>query len=152
MDGGPPSIDDFRPHMIQLIHMKALVMHSFMFDMNERDMEVMVTEVKPSNLEISYSHKSDITKSVVTRYGQASGSWVYKVYLEYRMQESQDDMDSGVGKFKKFECGQYEHKFLLGQEDMKLQFKRWMWNNIRKLCVNLSQAFLDKMLKHKVGP
>ena len=83
----------------------------------------MVTEVKPSNLEISYSHKSDITKSIVTRYGQASGSWVYKVYLEYRVHESQDGMDSGVVNFNKFERGQYERKFLLDQKDLKMQFK-----------------------------
>ena len=52
MDGGPPSIEKFSPYMIQLMHMKALVMYSFMFDMNERDMEVMAVEVKPINLEI----------------------------------------------------------------------------------------------------
>ena len=34
MDGGPPSIDNFSPHMIQLMHMKALVMHSFIFEIN----------------------------------------------------------------------------------------------------------------------
>ena len=31
MDSGPPSIEDFSPHVIQLIHMKALVIHTFMF-------------------------------------------------------------------------------------------------------------------------
>ena len=46
MDGGPPSIDDFSPHVIQLMQMKALVMHSFMFEMNERDMEEMAAAVK----------------------------------------------------------------------------------------------------------
>ena len=50
MDGCPTSIDDFSPHMIQLIHMKALVMQPFMFEMNERYMEVMASEVKPGKL------------------------------------------------------------------------------------------------------
>ena len=48
---------------------------------------------------------------------------MYKVYLEYRVHESQEGMDLGVGKFKKFERGQYERKFLLDQEDLKLKFK-----------------------------
>ena len=60
MDDGLPSIDDFRPHMIQLIHMKALVMQPFMFEMNERYMEVMASEVKPGKLEISYRHANKI--------------------------------------------------------------------------------------------
>ena len=34
MNGGPPSIDDFSLHVIQIMQMKALVKHSFMFDMN----------------------------------------------------------------------------------------------------------------------
>ena len=123
MDSGLPYIDKFSPHMIQLMQMKALVMHSFIFEMNERDMEVMAAEVKPGNLEISYRHASEIAKRFVTRYVQASGSWVYKVYLEYRVHESQDGMDSGVVNFNKFERGQYERKFLLDQKDLKMQFK-----------------------------
>ena len=42
--------------------------------MNKRDMKVMAVEVKPGNLEILYRHASKISKRVVTRYGQASGS------------------------------------------------------------------------------
>ena len=41
MDGGLPSIDNFIPHVIQFTQMKALVMHSFMFETNKRDMEEM---------------------------------------------------------------------------------------------------------------
>ena len=83
MDGGPPCIDDFSPHVIQLMQMKALVLHSFLFDMNERDEAELVAERTPGNLEISYQHASEIAARVGTRYG-TSGSWVYKVYLEYR--------------------------------------------------------------------
>ena len=53
MDGGPPCIDDFSPHVIQLMQMKALVLHSFLFDMNERDEAELVAERTPGNLEIS---------------------------------------------------------------------------------------------------
>ena len=42
------------------------------------------------------------------------------MYLEYRVHESQDGMDSGMGKFKNIKRGQYEHKFLMDQEDLKL--------------------------------
>ena len=83
--------------------------------MNKRDMKVMAVEVKPGNLEILYRHASKISKRVVMCYDQASGSWVYKVYLEYRVHKSQDGMDSGVGKFNKVERGQYELKFLMDQ-------------------------------------
>ena len=76
---------------------------------------------------------------------------MYTVYLEYHVHKSQDGMDLGVGKFNKFERGQYERKFLLDQEDLKLQFKRWIRKNVKKLCVKLAQAFLNKMLKCKVG-
>ena len=79
MDGGPPSIDNFSPSVIQLMHMKYLVMHSFMFEMNEGDIRVMAAEVKPGNLEILYRHARKISKRVVMCYDQASGSWVYKV-------------------------------------------------------------------------
>ena len=48
---------------------------------------------------------------------------MYTVYLEYHVHKSQDSMDLGVGKFNKFERGQYERKFLLDQEDLKLKFK-----------------------------
>ena len=95
---------------------------------------------------------SDIAERVGTRYGQASGSWVYKVYLEYCVHESQDGMDLGVGNLNKFEHGQYKRKLLLDQEDLKLQFKGWMRKNIKKLCLDSEQAFLNKMLKRKVGP
>ena len=134
------------------MQMKALVVHSFMFEMKERDVEEMVAEVKPSNLEIFYRHASKIAECVGTRYVQAYGSWVYKVYLDYRMHESQDGMDSGVGKFNKFERGQYKRKFLLDQEDLKLKFKRWIRKNIKKLCIESAQVFLNKILNHKVGP
>ena len=110
--------------------------------------------MKPSNLEILYRHTSKTAKRVVMRYGQASGSWlykVYKVYLEYRVHELQDGMDSGVENFNKFERGQYERKFLLDQEDLKLQSKHLMRKNIKKLCVNSEQAFLNNMLKREVG-
>ena len=61
-------------------------------------------------------------------------------------------MDSGMGKFKNIKRGQYEHKFLMDQEDLKLQFKRWIRKNIKELCVESAQAFLKNMLKRKVGP
>ena len=60
MDGGPPCIDDFSPHVIQLMQMKALVLHSFLFDMNERDEAELVAERTPGNLEISYRHASEL--------------------------------------------------------------------------------------------
>ena len=94
-----------------------------MFEMNKRDMELMAAEVKPDNLKILYRYVSEIAMRVVTHYGQASRSWVYKVYLEYCVYKAQDGMDLVVGKFNKFEHGQYERKFLLDQEDLKLQFK-----------------------------
>ena len=50
MDGGPSSIDDFSPHVIQLMQLKALVMHSFMFETNKRDVGEMATELNPGNL------------------------------------------------------------------------------------------------------
>ena len=56
-------------------------------------------------------------------------------------------MDLGVGNFNKFKCGQYERNFLLDQEDLNLQFKRWMRKNINNLCINSAQAFLIKILK-----
>ena len=132
--------------------MKALVMHYFMFEMNERDVEEMAAEVKPGNLEISYRHAIKISKRVSTRYDQASVSWVYKVCLDYRVQELQDSMESGVVKFNKFERGKYERKFLLDQEYLKLQFKHWMQKNINKLCVDSAQASLNNTMKRKVGP
>ena len=109
-------------------------------------------EVKTGNLEISYRYTSEISERVGTSYGQASGSWVYEVYLEYRVHELQDGMVLGVGKFNRFECSQYERKLLMDQEDLKLQFNRWTRKNIKNLCVELSQAFLNKMLKREVGP
>ena len=91
--------------VIQIMQIKALVMHSFMFETNERYAEEMAAEVKPGNLEILYRHASNIAERVGTRYAQASGSWVYNMYPEYHMHKSQDGIDSAVGKFNKFDCG-----------------------------------------------
>ena len=76
MDGGSPSIDNFSLHVIQLMHMKALVMHSFIFEMNERGVEEMTAEVNPGNLEILYRQSSQSANRVGMRYVQESGSWV----------------------------------------------------------------------------
>ena len=58
---------------------------------------------------------------------------------------------AGNNKFNKFERGQYDRKFLLDHEDLKLQFKRWMQSNIKFLCVDSAQDFLNKMLKREMG-
>ena len=50
-----------------------------------------------------YRHVSDIAERVGTCYGQAPGSWVYKVCLEYCVHKSQDGMESSVSKFNRFE-------------------------------------------------
>ena len=36
--------------VIQIMQIKALVMHSFMFEMNKRDVGEMATELNPGNL------------------------------------------------------------------------------------------------------
>ena len=65
---------------------------------------------------------------------------MYKVYLKYRVHNSQDGMDLGVGNFNRFERGQYERKFLLDHEYLKMQLKRWIQKNLKKLCVDTAQA------------
>ena len=44
--------------------------------------------------------------------------------------------------------GSYERRFLLDGEDLKIKFKKWMKENLRKLTIELAWGYLNsKLLK-----
>ena len=84
-----------------------------------------------------------------------SASFVYRAYKEWRdgqeelaigEKEKGGNFDSNRGYFLQDRRGSYERRFLLHEEDLKIKFKKWMRENLRKLIVNLAWEYLNTKL------
>merc|ERR1712119_46114 len=66
--------------------------------------------------------------------------------LDDDTKQSQLDSVFGFGAFAQHKRGSYKRQFLLEDEDLKIEFKRWVRKNIRKLNVKAVQKYLDEKL------
>ena len=76
-----------------------------------------------------------------------STSFVYRCYKEWgdgqevlaiEASEKGLELKSGRGYFLVDRRGSYERRFLLHEEDLKVQFRRWMRKNLRNLTDELA--------------
>ena len=89
-----------------------------------------------------------------------STSFVYRCYKEWRdgqevlaieASEKGLELKSGRGYFLVDRRGSYERRFLLHEEDLKVQFRRWMRKHLRNLTVELAWKYLNNKLLKKVN-
>ena len=103
-----------------------------------------------------------ITERTVYNYYNEWRDGEAERWEEIQQQSESKDMDEsekqtllasiyGFGSFQNEKRGSWERQFLLDDEDLKIEFKRWLRKNIRRLTVDRAQRFLNDELLPKVG-
>ena len=130
-------------HVRELTQKKAMMVMVFLKYMQSRDADW-------SHFELGGKHASDIAAEVGELLG-TNKTTVYNAYREWKegeMLEADNDGPPRPGEFYHQTQGTYERRFLINHEDLKMKFKKWMRNNLRKLSVVLVWEHLNtKLLK-----
>ncbi len=105
----------------------------------------------PSHFKAGGTHAADIATEVAELVG-SSYATVYRAYGEWREGERtlEDDGVCRPGAFLAPLRGTYERRFLMLEEDYKMEFKKWMRKNLRKLSKELVWEYLNKVLLKQI--
>ena len=132
-------------HVRETTQKKAMMVMVFLKYMMNRDEDA-------SHFILGGRHALDIATEVGDLYGENKTA-VYNAYKEWKEGEVVTTSSNNVqrpGAFWHSTQGTRERHFLLDEEHLKITFKKWMRENLRKLSVTLAWEYLNSTLLKQV--